>query len=138
MEIKDFATWLRHWRKKRGLTQERLVQLAHEVCKPAYISTLERAYDKSKKTGKPTRPSEEIVDALADALGRPRAEARRLAGHAAPDESTRRDGYDESEFALYHSKLKRLKPQQRRDFMVFWEAAKERIDHWERENSEQR
>lgn len=128
----SFGDELKQRRKRKGLTQEALVKAAKDVCTAGYISNLERNQDIGKK-GQPTRPSVEIVDALADVLDWPRDQARLAAGHA-PGDAPSRNGYDESEFALYASKLKKLTAQQKRDFYLFWNAAKEVLDKAEREN----
>jgi transcriptional regulator with XRE-family HTH domain len=75
-----FGEWLRKTREAKGLTQEELAKAANNVCTSAYISTLERGQDVGKK-GKPGRPSEEIVEALAAALGASVLSARKLAGY---------------------------------------------------------
>lgn len=80
--VTPFGEWLRKAREAKGFTQEELAKAANNVCTGAYISSLERGQDVGKK-GKPTRPSEEIVDALATALGESLATARRLAGYDA-------------------------------------------------------
>jgi transcriptional regulator with XRE-family HTH domain len=75
-----FGEWLKKAREAKGYTQEDLAKAANYVCTGAYISSLERGQDVGKK-GKPTRPSEEIVEALAMALGASVLQARRLAGY---------------------------------------------------------
>lgn len=42
----------------------------------------------------------------------------------------------DAEMALYASRVKKLTPQQRRDFQVAWKMAKDLIDRMERENRE--
>jgi transcriptional regulator with XRE-family HTH domain len=75
-----FGEWLRKTREAKGFTQEDLAKAANNVCTSAYISTLERGQDVGKK-GKPGRPSEEIVESLAVALGASVLTARKLAGY---------------------------------------------------------
>ena len=75
-----FGEWLKKTREAKGFTQEELAKAANNICTSAYISSLERGQDVGKK-GKPTRPSEEIVEALATALGTSVLQARRLAGY---------------------------------------------------------
>jgi transcriptional regulator with XRE-family HTH domain len=75
-----FGEWLRKTREAKGFTQEELAKAANNICTGAYISNLERGQEVGKK-GKPTRPSEEIVEGLAAALNAPIATARRLAGY---------------------------------------------------------
>ena len=83
----SFGAWLKTTRKAKGLTQEGLAKAANNVCTGAYISSLERQQDIGKR-GQPTTPSKEIVDALAEALGVPKDEARAAAGYA-PDAKPR-------------------------------------------------
>lgn len=85
----SFGTWLKANRKKQGFTQEGLAKAANDICTGSYISSLERNQDVGKR-GQPTTPSKDIVDALADALGRPRDEARLAAGYA-PDKIENED-----------------------------------------------
>lgn len=79
-----FGEWLRKTREAKNFTQEELAKAANNICTGAYISTLERGQDVGKK-GKPVRPSEEIVEGLARALGESVSIARRLAGYDAPE-----------------------------------------------------
>lgn len=79
----SFGSWLKAIRKQKGFTQEGLAKAANNVCTGAYISSLERQQDIGKR-GQPTTPSKEIVDALAEALGVPKDQARLAAGYA-PD-----------------------------------------------------
>ena len=76
-----FGDWLKKQRRAKGLTQEGLAAAADNVCTGAYISNLERNADIGKD-GTPNRPSEEIVEKLARALGVPPNEARLVAGYA--------------------------------------------------------
>jgi Predicted transcriptional regulators len=77
----QFGKWLKKWRKARRLTQ---VQLSAEIdYTDAYISALERGV--KHDSGADIRPSEDFVEKVATALGRPVEEARLLAGyHASP------------------------------------------------------
>lgn len=77
-----FGEWLRNTREAKRWTQEELARKANDICTGAYISALERGQDVGKK-GKPTRPSEEIVVALATALGANIPKVLRLAGYNA-------------------------------------------------------
>src|SRR4051794_27484091 len=80
----SFGDWLKLTRRKSGLSQQALIELAkliagRDVCSNGYVSNLERNYDIGKsKSGRATRPDVFIVDslamALADALHRPRQE----------------------------------------------------------------
>lgn len=80
-ETRTFGDWLKAKRKLHYLTQEGLAAAAGGICTGAYISTLEKEV-RTKKTGRPVRPDERIVEALAVALGESVDEARAAAGYA--------------------------------------------------------
>jgi|SRR5690606_4835298 len=74
-----FGDWLRLHRKRKYLTIE---DLAKKVGRSKqYISVLERE-EPHALTGKPVKPSEDVVEALAAALGTDLDEARLAAGYA--------------------------------------------------------
>jgi transcriptional regulator with XRE-family HTH domain len=76
-----FGRWLFENRKKSKLTQQDLANAAK--CSASYLSMIERGAKHPQSDG-PLRPSEEIVEALARALGRPTGEALLAAGYAPP------------------------------------------------------
>lgn len=78
----SFGAFLRRWRRSAGLSQPALAKAAGNICTSAYISALERGADKTKG-GRPTRPGEDVVEALAKALGVPVNVARKAAGYSA-------------------------------------------------------
>ena len=80
----NFSEWLKTNRKKSGLTLIQTRDRINNLCSDAYISRLENARYDNKK-GKPPQPDIEIVDALAEAFGRPIDEARLAAGYAPID-----------------------------------------------------
>ena len=69
----NFGAWLRQVRRSRDLTLEELA--SRSGVSTSYLSELERNY-RAKRTGTPMQPSTDVVDALADALGVSREEAR--------------------------------------------------------------
>ena len=77
----SFGKWIKDKRKARGWSQEKLAEMANYICTGGYISSLEREADIGK-SGRPTQPSIEVVDALATALGEPIPDARLVAGYA--------------------------------------------------------
>lgn len=79
-EPQTFGAWLKDRRKLHRLTQEELAAAAGGICTGAYISTLEKSA-RTKKTGRLVRPDEQIVEALAQAMGESVAEARAAAGY---------------------------------------------------------
>jgi transcriptional regulator with XRE-family HTH domain len=80
----SFGQWLKEARKRRRLSQEGLARAAG--CTGSYISLLERAAP-DKRSGAALRPSVEVVDAVAAALGVTRREARLAAGYVPPDDA---------------------------------------------------
>ena len=89
----EFGKWLKENRKTADISQEALAALASGYggsVTGAYISNLERSYD-TNKVGKPIRPSEQIVDAIALALNRSIDEARLAAGYAPTNPSDDHD-----------------------------------------------
>lgn len=76
-----YGEWLRERRIYHRFTQDSLAAAAGNICTGAYISTLEKD-TKTKKTKRPVRPDERIVEALAVAMGESVAKARHLAGYA--------------------------------------------------------
>ena len=79
-----FGAWLRAHRRDRAMSQADLAEAVSSRgvrVTSAYISNLEREYD-TNKAGKPTRPSEILVDAIAEALGADIDDARLAAGYA--------------------------------------------------------
>ena len=79
---RSFGDWLRETRTRKGIGVRELAALVEGECSASYISYLERNVYVSKN-GKPTRPSESIVSALAGALEVPINEARLAAGYSA-------------------------------------------------------
>lgn len=78
---KTFGEWLRGKRKAAGLSLQLVAERAG-VSK-GYLSNLERNAPHTVSGATP-RPSLEAVDAIANAVGAPLAEARDAAGYAAP------------------------------------------------------
>ncbi len=89
MDVMSGGKWLKTKRTEAGLSQGKLAQKITDAGFPvtsAYISIIEREYDKNKK-GLPTRVNEELVDAFAKALNVHINEAR-IAFNYAPTTST--------------------------------------------------
>lgn len=77
-----FAGWLFDKRRAADLTQEELAEASG--CTKGYVSQLERATDNTR-TGKPARPSEDLVTKMAKALGVTLDDALLAAGYAPTD-----------------------------------------------------
>lgn len=80
----NFGETLKKKRKEAKLSQEELAELAvvdGYKYTGAYISNIERGYDKNKK-GEPTRPNKDLVIAMANVLNWDVNDALTSAGHA--------------------------------------------------------
>ena len=75
----SFGQWLRGVRRARGLTQGKLARSCGVT--KSYVSRLEHELDHTRD-GDPVRPSPEVLDRMARALGVPEQVAREAAGHA--------------------------------------------------------
>ena len=104
--VNEFGLWVKKKRKELRLSQRELADKTGNVCTHAYISQLETNAYFGKK-GNPMQPSEEISDAVADALGESRNEARKLAGLPMLDEEMRIDE-TVKEFSYSIAKYKQL------------------------------
>ena len=133
----SFGTWLKEERKRKGFTQESLAKAAGDVCTSAYISNLERNQDIGKK-GRPTRPGEEIVDALADALGVPRGLARSAAGYAAPIEAITPDDEERAKIERLYFRRRRLTKKSKEWFDRQMAMVDREIDRMELEEAEKK
>jgi len=108
-----FGERLRLWRKDAGLTQE---ELAKRIGKTkSHISNIERAQP-HPESGAPPRPSLEVVDKLARALGRTVTEMREAAGYGLPKREAilQEPGEDAEIFFLAsdYKELKKLTPEE--------------------------
>ncbi|HEX8773743.1 MAG TPA: helix-turn-helix transcriptional regulator [Pyrinomonadaceae bacterium] len=122
---KEFGAWIQRERELAGLKQD---QVAAKVgIHPVQLSRIENGESGTKR---------DTVIALACAIDINEAEALQRAGFASPTEAAKPNGYDESEFALLHSRVKKLTPQQKRDFYIFWNAAERYVAEKERENQQ--
>lgn len=92
-----------------------------------FISQWEKDYSPSAKS-KRARPSIDKIDRVAKVLGLPPAKLRLLAGKTAgylSHNNISPEGFDESEFAMMYEDVAKLTPQQKRDFRVYWDIAKD-------------
>jgi transcriptional regulator with XRE-family HTH domain len=114
-------------RETRGWSQRTLAVRAG--VSNNFISQLEKNYSPSAKD-KVARPSIGKIDRVAKALGLPipklRLLAAKTAGYLSPERSNP-DGFDESEFALMYQDVAKLTPQQKRDFRIAWDMAKDAL-----------
>ena len=89
--LMTFGQWLREKRKAVNLSQGKLADRATSFgvnVTPSYISNLERDYYLTRD-GKPSKPSESVVSALAYALSVDESEARLAAGYAIENNARR-------------------------------------------------
>ncbi|MGI8494739.1 MAG: helix-turn-helix domain-containing protein [Pyrinomonadaceae bacterium] len=76
-----FGEWLKLRRNGKKWSTRKLAVNAGNICTAGYITQIENNSYVSKK-GRPMRPCEEIITALAEALGADTDEALELAGYA--------------------------------------------------------
>ena len=132
-----FGQYLARRREAAGLSQ---AELAGRVgVTPTYIGYLERGDDPTG-IGDAMRPVVEVVDAIAEALDTPVAEARCAAGYEPPEDSpctcaAVESTFGESDFATLHRMYEKLSPERRQVFRpilgMLWreiESALERQD----------
>ncbi len=82
--LMTFGEWLR---KKLPESNISNAELARRVgVSPTHIGNLIRDYSPNKRTPGPSRPSEDVVEAIAKALNQPVDEARRAAGYSSDDD----------------------------------------------------
>lgn len=119
-----FGQVIRRAREAKGWSQRTLAEKAG-VSNNA-ISQWEKDYSPSAKS-KRARPSIEKIDKVAKALGLSPVKLRALAAETAGylTNNSRPVDFDESEFALMYEDVAKLTTQQKRDFKVYWEIAKE-------------
>jgi len=85
--MSKFSDWLKHNRKKSGMTLIQLKSAIGDLCSDAYLSKLENDRYKGKK-GLPNRPDKEIVLALADVFKENPDKVLILAGYLPENEPT--------------------------------------------------
>lgn len=100
-----FGRLLKEQRNKAGLTQSELVELSNNVCSAVSISHIENS---CKPGRKPIRPSLEIVDGLARALGIPKEVARTAANYASSFENSESDASPSGVFSNIFASYERL------------------------------
>gem|GEM_PF-1135930 len=103
-----FGVHLRQKREDRGWSQDRLAEKTGFVCTKSFISQIEtNKYPRAD--GSPMQPKLEIVDALAEALGEPKNEFRKLAGYPPEEDELLTDEVAEK-FSYTFAKYKNLSP----------------------------
>jgi transcriptional regulator with XRE-family HTH domain len=120
-EQESIGDYVRRVAKEKGLT-------FREVARRAGLSSPTIS---DIVSGKTKQVKSSTITSLAKGLDVPEEEVFDVVRGA----SKSKNGFDESEFALYHSKLQKLTAQQKRDFKIFWQAAKDAIDRMEREKN---
>lgn len=104
-QTRGFGSWLKGKRKEKGLTQDQLILRAGNVCTKSYLSMLEN--NRRTKKGELVQPSEEIVDAFAEALGESVNEARALTYYPPLESEISRDEVAD-EFSYPLARFRRL------------------------------
>ena len=113
-----FGQRLARWREASGLTQDELARRVGVT--GTYISHLELEFDPASN-GNRVRPAVEVVDAIAEALGVPLAEARCAAGLKPPEDTPAacevvRGTFGEADFVALRRMYEELTPDNRRKF----------------------
>ena len=100
------------------MTQEAVAEKAG--FEKAYVSKWENKNDDSI-------PPLATIEAFARALGTTLLEPLVSLGFIRPDEASLPEGFAKSEFALMFKDVEKLRPQQRRDFKIAWDMAKDAL-----------
>ena len=113
-----FGQRLARWREAAGLSQEELARRVGVT--GTYISYLELEADPTG-IGDRVRPAVEVVDAIAEALSVPLAEARCAAGHKPPEGAPAaceevRGTFGETDFFALQRMYEELTPDNQRKF----------------------
>lgn len=117
----DLADYVKRIRREKGLSLKEVVLRSEGRISNGYISQIENRYY--------INPTRDKLTALAKGLGVSEDDVFAVARGKSLDESETVD----AEMALFASRVKKLTPQQRRDFQIAWQMAKDYLDRLERE-----
>lgn len=119
----SLSDFVRRVRNERGYSLDKVQQLSLNTINASYVSRIENGQVLQESiTAKKLR-------ALAKGLGVSEEEVFAVARGKSLDESETVD----AEMALFASRVKKLTPQQKRDFQIAWQMAKDYLDRLERE-----
>lgn len=128
---RDFGDWIESYRILHRLSQEGAAQRAG-ITRQTWIYVI-RGHRTKRST---------VVN-MARAVGADVAEAlERVGFKALPSDLEGKNGktaefdeeFTDAEMANFISRVKKLRPEQRRDFKIFWKAAQDYVEQKEKEN----
>lgn len=120
----NLADYVRRVRAEKKLSTTDVERQSGHKISDSYVTRIENSYVKNV--------SPEKLQALAKGLGVSEEEIFAIARGKSLDESETVD----AEMALFASRVKKLTPQQKRDFKIAWRMANELLDRLEREKAE--
>lgn len=134
-----FGARLKRARENAGFTQKQVAEAMG--IHPVHLSRIENGESGTKRPmikAAAKFTGWDMAEALGAAGLKPTPEEMREAGYAPSTngQPTHSEEIPDAEFAHFQSRVKRLTPQQRRDFRVYWEMGQERLERWEKENRE--
>lgn len=121
----SLADYVRRVRAEKKLSTTDVERQSGNKISDSYVTRIENSYVKNV--------SPEKLQALAKGLGVSEEEIFAIARGKSLGESETVD----AEMALFASRVKKLTPQQKRDFQIAWRMANELLDRLEREKGEQ-
>ena len=114
-EHETLADYLRRVIKEKNLRYRQIAERSGGGVSPSTISDIISGRTKEIKSG--------TIAAIAKGIGVPEEEVFAVVrGH-----STDKNGFSESEFALMYGDVEKLTPQQKRDFKIAWDMAKDAL-----------
>ena len=119
--MEDLADYVRRIRREKGLSLKDVVLRSEGRISNGYVSQIENRYY--------INPTRDKLIALAKGLGVTEDEIFAVARGKSLDEAETVD----AEMALFASRVKKLTPQQRRDFKIAWQMANDLLDRLEKE-----
>lgn len=117
----DLADYVKRIRREKGLSLKDVVRRSEGRISNGYVSQIENRYY--------INPTRDKLIALAKGLGVTEDEIFAVARGKSLDEVEAVD----AEMALFASRVKKLTPQQRRDFKIAWQMANDLLDRLEKE-----
>lgn len=117
----DLADYVKRVRREKGLSLKDVVRRSEGRISNGYVSQIENRYY--------INPTRDKLIALAKGLGVSEDEIFAVARGKSLDEVETVD----AEMALFASRVKKLTPQQRRDFKIAWQMANDLLDRLEKE-----
>jgi transcriptional regulator with XRE-family HTH domain len=124
-EHESLSDYLRRVIKEKNLRYRQISERSGGGVSPSTISDIISGRTKEIKSG--------TISALAKGIGVPEEEVFAVVRGRSID----KNGFEESEFALMYDDVSKLTPQQRRDFKIAWEMAKDALRRIKRESNKE-